>query len=165
MISEAEREAQEAEAARRRDEQPQRELRGALESQQRTVDSAVTDTQQRVGGESAVHVTCYHGLLKREFLYLQHQSTSNAVCLLITSCFLDTRSSVFSTHVPVSLSVSNETASADVIVEVLVLMSVQTVTHVDVNLYLCRHYNFEHPQWTALQLLSCRVVRCTFSNL
>ena len=114
MISEAEREAQEAEAARRRDEQRQRELRGALESQQRTVDSAVTDTQQRVGGESAVHVTCYHGLLKREFLYLQHQSTSNAVCLLITSCFLDTRSSVFSTHVPVSLSVSNETASADV---------------------------------------------------
>ncbi|CAL8465211.1 g4746 [Coccomyxa elongata] len=49
MISEAEREAQEAEAARRRDEQRQRELRGAVESQQRTVDSAVTDTQQRVG--------------------------------------------------------------------------------------------------------------------
>ena len=57
MISEAERAAQEAAEARRRDEQRQRELRGAVESQQRTVDSAVTDTQQRVGGESPARVT------------------------------------------------------------------------------------------------------------
>ncbi|BDA50283.1 hypothetical protein COCOBI_15-4120 [Coccomyxa sp. Obi] len=48
MISNAEREAQQAAEAKRRDEQRQRELRGAVESQQRTVDSAVTDTQQRV---------------------------------------------------------------------------------------------------------------------
>lgn len=54
MISDAERAAQEAAEAKRRDEQRQRELRGAVESQQRTVDSAVTETQQRVSGESAV---------------------------------------------------------------------------------------------------------------
>jgi chromosome segregation ATPase len=49
MISEAERAAQEAAAAKKRDEQRQRELRGAVESQQRTVESAQAETQQRVG--------------------------------------------------------------------------------------------------------------------
>lgn len=48
MISEAERAAQEAASAKRADEQRERELRGAMEDQQRTVDTHVANTREKV---------------------------------------------------------------------------------------------------------------------